>query len=69
MGGVPDVCISVHSLCLPKTEERQVPLERPGDNLVMVTKEINPYSAGLRFQDLCCLDVDARACHWLSPQV
>jgi len=49
-----------------------VALERPADNLVMVAKERKPYSAaveGLPRQDLCCLDVDARACHWLSPQV
>jgi len=49
-----------------------VALERSVDNLVMVAKESKLYSAaveGLSNQDLWCLDVEARACHWLSLQV
>jgi len=51
---------------------RQVALESPAHNLVMVAKESKHYSVaveGLPCQDLWCLDVQARACHWLSSQI
>ena len=64
--------LSLESAQRTTPEGRQVAVERPADNLVMVSKESKPYSAaveGLSRQDLWCLDVEARACHWLSPQV
>ena len=51
---------------------RQVALESPAHNLLMVAKESKHFPdavEGLPRQDLWCLDVEARVRHWLSPHV
>jgi len=64
--------LSLESVQRVPPEGGQVALERPAHNLLVVAKESKHYSAaveGLPHQHLWCLDVEARACHWLSTQV
>ena len=64
--------LSLESVQRAPQEGGQVALESLAHNLLMVVKESKYYSAVvdvLLHQDLWCLDVYSRACHWLSPQV